>query len=344
MRISIVIPAYNEDTTIKDCILSCINQTREADHIIVVNDGSTDKTGEILDSFWKKITAVHLKQNTWNKSHVQEIALKYVKDEIFIATDADTILDKNFVKEIEESFNQHKKIVSVCGYVISMKDNWLTACRELEYIIWQDLHKTAQSYINSVLILPWCATAYKTKFFKKRITFDHDTIAEDLDFSYKINNYKKNKYIIFNKKAIVYTQDPNTISAYVNQLKRWLGWGWQNLKKHLPNVNKLSFIFEISILYFEWFVFAILIFVLPFINLKFFLSWLIFFFTYTTALWIYWAIKRKRIDLFFYSFFLIITTFINSYIFLTEFYKQIIKNQKTLTWFKPKRRNIKFSK
>lgn len=340
MKISIVIPAYNEEETIKACVESCINQTRMADNIIVANDGSTDTTGEILDSFWDKINVIHIKENTWNKSNVQEIAIKEVNDDIFIATDADTILDKDFVKEIEISFNSQKKIVAVCGYVISMKDNWITACRELEYIIGQDLHKSAQSYMNSILILPWCATAYNTKFFKKNISFDHDTVAEDLDFSYKINNYKKSKYILFNKKAIVHTQDPNTISSYTYQLKRWLWGGWQNLKKHYGNVNKFLFIFEVSILYIEWFTFALILFILPIINLELFLKWLIFYFIYSTLLWIYWAIKRKRIDLFFYSPLLIVFTIINSYIFLTEFYKQIVKNQKTLTWFKPQRRKI----
>lgn len=340
MKISIIIPAYNEEETIASCLRSCINQTRKPNHIIVVNDGSTDKTWEIIDSFWKMVKWVHLTKNTWNKSYAQQIAINHVEDDIFIATDADTILDKHFVEEIEKSFKKSKKIVSVCWYVISMKWNWITWCRELDYIMWQDIHKTAQSYINSILVLPWCATWFKTEFFKKRITFDHDTIAEDLDFSYKINNYKKSRYIIFNNKAIVYTQDPNTLKAYIHQLKRWQWWGWQNLRKHLPDVNKFFFIFEISISYIEWLFFSIIVLLLPLINIKVYLNWLILFFCYTTLLWIYWAIKRKRIDLFFYSFLLIILSYINAYVFVTEFYKQIIKNNKSLVWFKPERRNI----
>ncbi len=340
MKISIIIPAYNEEETIKSCILACLKQTRKPDHIIVVNDWSTDNTWKIIDSFWKQIKWIHLKKNTWNKSHAQEKAISYVTDDVFIATDADTILDKDFVKEIEKSFKQSKKIVSVCGYVISMKWNWITWCRELEYMIWQDVHKRAQSYINSILVLPWCASWFKTKFFKKHIIFEHDTIAEDLDFSYKINNYEKSRYIIFNNKAIVYTQDPNTIWAYTHQLKRWQWWGWQNLKKHFPKVNKLFFIFEISMSYIEWLIFSLIIILLPIINIKLYINWLILFFTFTTLLGIYGAIKRKRIDLFFYSFCLIFLSYINSYVFLTEFYKQIIKNNKSLVWFKPKRRNI----
>lgn len=342
MKITIIIPAYNEEQTIKSCLLSCLNQTRKANHIIVVNDGSTDRTWEIIDSFWKRVKWIHLKKNTWNKSHAQQIAISYVTDDIFIATDADTILDKHFVEEIEKSFKNWKKIVSVCWYVVSMKGNWITACRELEYIIWQDIHKKAQSIINSIMVLPGCATWFKTKFFKKNVTFDHDTIAEDLDFSYKINNHTNSRYILFNNKAIVFTQDPNTLWSYIHQLKRWQWGGWQCLKKHFSDVNKFFFIFELSISYIEWLVFSVIVLIMPFINLRIYLNWLILFFTYSTLLWIYGSIKRRRIDLFFYSFFMIIFSFINSYVFLSEFYKQIIKNNKSLVWFKPERRNINF--
>jgi len=340
MQITVIIPAYNEEETIWSCINSCLNQTRKPNNILVVNDGSKDRTKEIVDSFWWIVRWIHLEKNTWNKSLAQEIAISQVTDDIFIATDADTILDKHFVEEIEKSFISNTDIVSVCWYVISMKWNWITWCRELEYIIGQDVHKLAQSYTNSVLVLPWCATWFKTNFFKKNITFDHDTIAEDLDFSFKINNFEKNRYIYFNRKAIVYTQDPNTISSYTHQLKRWQWWGWQNIKKHIKNVNKFFFIFEISLSYIEWLVFSIMVLILPIINIRMYLRWLILFFTYTTIIGIYWAIRRKRIDLFFYSFFLIILSYINAYVFLTEFYKQIIINQKSLVWFKPERRNI----
>ncbi|MDP2090928.1 MAG: glycosyltransferase family 2 protein [Candidatus Gracilibacteria bacterium] len=342
MKISIIIPAYNEEETIGACLKSCLNQTRKADHIIVVNDGSTDRTGKIIDSFGKKVNGIHLTKNTGNKSHVQQIAINHVTDDVFIATDADTILDKHFVEQIEKSFNNAKHTVAVCGYVISMKGNWVTGCRELEYIVGQDVHKRAQAIINSILVMPGCATGFKTDFFKKHVTFDHDTIAEDLDFSYKINNYKKTRHILFNNKAIVYTQDPDTLGAYIHQLKRWQGGGWQCLKKHFGDVNKFFFIFELSLAYIEGLVFSIMVFVIPFVNLKMYFHGLILFYTYTTILGIYGAIRRKRIDLFFYSFFIIIFSYINSYVFITEFYKQIIKNNKSLIWFKPERRNINF--
>jgi cellulose synthase/poly-beta-1,6-N-acetylglucosamine synthase-like glycosyltransferase len=54
--------------------------------------------------------------------------------------DGDTILDKDFVKYIEPHF-EDKKTVAVAGYVTSIKNNWLTACREIDYTFGQNIHR-----------------------------------------------------------------------------------------------------------------------------------------------------------------------------------------------------------
>lgn len=68
MKISILIPAHNEEKSIKKCLESCLNQTRMPDEIVVVNDGSTDKTAEILAGFGDKIKVVYVPKATGNKS------------------------------------------------------------------------------------------------------------------------------------------------------------------------------------------------------------------------------------------------------------------------------------
>jgi biofilm PGA synthesis N-glycosyltransferase PgaC len=104
MKISILIPAHNEERSIRATVQSCLEQTRPADQILVVNDGSTDKTGEILASFGDKIEVITIPVATGNKSYAQEYGLKFVTGEVFIATDGDTILDPRFVENIEPHF------------------------------------------------------------------------------------------------------------------------------------------------------------------------------------------------------------------------------------------------
>ena len=79
-------------------------------------------------------------------------------------TDADTILDKNFVYLVEENFEKDTtlSVAAVGGYVTSIKHNWITACK------------------------PGCATAIRTSVIKE-LSFNHDTVTEDLDFTFQIH-------------------------------------------------------------------------------------------------------------------------------------------------------------
>ena len=166
MRISILIPCHNEESSIRRCIQSCIDQTRKADEIVVVNDGSTDKSGEIIAEFGDIVTVVTIPKATGNKSYAQERGLEFVTGDVFIATDGDSILGSRFVEYIEEDFRD-EEIMAMCGYVSSLQYNWLTACRALEYLIGQNIHKLAQSYINFILVIPGVAGAFRTEVFKQ---------------------------------------------------------------------------------------------------------------------------------------------------------------------------------
>ena len=336
LTISVLIPSYNEEKSIAACIDSCLNQSRPVDEIIIIDDGSTDTTPEILSSYGAKITNIRLKKNTGNKSIAQEIGLSYVKTDVFIATDADTILDRDFVKFVEEDFNSDSKIVAVAGYIRSLKHNWLTACRELDYVIGQDFHKVAQEYIGSLLVIPGCAGAFKAQVFKEHITFDHDTLTEDLDFTYKFN--KKELKIYFDKRAIVHTQDPATIGVYAKQMRRWYAGGWQNLKKHINILERPASALEISMTYIESFMFAFMLFVVPLISFPVFLKMLALVLAYVVSIGLYASIRRRRIDLLLYSPTYLIVALINSYIFLSEFVRELILNKKNLIWYNPERR------
>ncbi len=335
-KVSIVIPCHNEEKGIRATIESCINQTRKPLQILVVDDGSTDGSAKIIDEYNQYVDVVTISNATGNKSYAQEIGLMYVKGEIFFATDGDTILDSHVIEEVEKSFEKDPSIVAVGGYVKSLKYNWLTACRELDYIVGQNLHKVAQSYIDAIFVIPGCAGAFRTEEFKKHIKFEHDTLTEDLDFTYKLHkNYFRIEY---NKNVITYTQDPAKLSEYINQMRRWYGGGWQNLKKHYSVVGKPNNALQLSLTYIEGLIFSSALFIFPIINIRFFKFFLIPYLVFLVGLGIYGSILRKRLDLLVYSPTYIVLVFVNSWIFLEQFWKEIILQKTNLVWFHPERR------
>jgi len=338
MKITILIPCYNEEKTIKACIESCLFQTRKPDQILVVDDGSTDKSAKVLAGFGKKVTVVKTPKNTGNKSKAQQYGLNYVTGDVFITTDADTILHCNFVRRIEKDF-EDRQVLAVAGYVKSLKHNWLTACREIDYVVTQEIHKKAQSIIDAVYVIPGCSSAFRTKTFKKYITFDHDTLTEDLDFTYKM--HEKDLKILYDSKAIVYTQDPAALGSYTKQMIRWYSGGWQNLMKHRGILFKRSSnALEVSLPYAEGLALSISMVVVPLLNPSLFLSFLMIYFASSFLLSLYASIVTKRYDLVLYFPHYTAIVILNALLVLKTFISEVLMRQKNRTWFKPERRKI----
>jgi biofilm PGA synthesis N-glycosyltransferase PgaC len=251
-------------------------------------------------------------------------------------TDADTILDATFVEEVEKTLENDPQVDAVAGYVKSQKHNVLTALRELDYILGQDLHKNAQDSLGIVYVIPGCAAAFKTEVFRDYISFDHDTITEDLDFTYRLHAFARK--IVFNMNAVVYTQDPDTLHSYIHQMRRWYGGAWQNLRKHRTNmpsfIQKLDtfLTFSEGLLYpfvtVFGFVFA------PHLALHM-LLWL---FLFTLGIGVYGAFTRGRIDLLLCSPLYLPFMSLNAYINFEQFIESCILKKHEVAWFKPPRR------
>lgn len=337
MKISILIPCHNEEKCVRTTVRACLEQTRQADQIVVVDDASTDRSVQILEEFGDAIQLVKLPVNTGNKSFVQQHGLQFLTGDVFVATDADSRLDNRFLERIEKDF-MNPETVAVAGYVRSMKYNWITALREIEYLYGQEIHKTAQSNLGFLFVVPGCAAAFRTRFFKESIRFDHDTITEDLDFSYQIN--KRSLKILFDKQAIVYTQDPSDIRSYVAQMRRWYGGGWQNLAKHFSVVNRSVPAFELSLMYFEGTIFSFIFFALPFVNLRAFGVIMAAYFAIFAVLGAVAAATRKRIDLLLFSPLFFVPMAVNSYVFLEQLFLVIVLGRKNFVWVSPSRKRI----
>lgn len=336
LRITILIPCHNEEKSIRMCLMSCIHQTRPADEIIIVNDGSTDQTAAILRKFRKKVKIIQLAKASGNKSFAQEIGLKAVTGDIFISTDADTRLDRHFVEEVEKSF-QDPQVAAMGGYVRSLPYNWLTACRAYDYVIGQNIHKLAQSKLDFILVIPGAAGAFRTEIFRQIIGFDHDTLTEDLDFTYKLHRHGLK--IAYNRQAIVYTQDPANLHSYINQMRRWYAGGWQNLLKHLKHDLLLDprRSLELSLMYVEGVIFSLVLLLIPLFNFILAMKLLLVLLILIILQAIYSAIVEKRADLLLVPLFYWLLMFIHSEVFLEQFIKEILLKRQNLTWFQPER-------
>src|SRR5688500_5523951 len=97
MKVSVIIPVYNEEKYVSDCLDSLLEQTQTLE-IIVIDDGSTDKTPEILDRYIKKIKI--LKQNHLGPAVARNLGAKQSSGDILVFADADMEFENDFVKQL----------------------------------------------------------------------------------------------------------------------------------------------------------------------------------------------------------------------------------------------------
>ena len=118
MKVSIVIPAYNAQKTIKKAINSVLKQNfpKKDFEIIVVNDGSTDKTSEILKSYDKQIKIIN--QKNQGAVRAANKGFKKAKGKYVIKLDADDYSKPNILKEMTRILDNNPEIDFVyCDYL-----------------------------------------------------------------------------------------------------------------------------------------------------------------------------------------------------------------------------------
>lgn len=100
VKVSVVIPVYNVENYLEECLESIINQTLKDIEIICINDGSTDNSLSILNEYAKKDNRIHvISQENQGQAVARNNGMKYINGEYFCFMDADDLLDLNTLEE-----------------------------------------------------------------------------------------------------------------------------------------------------------------------------------------------------------------------------------------------------
>lgn len=193
MRIAVIIPAYNEESSIARCLESLKKQTYTDYEIIVINAESTDKTAEISAKYANNVITA----KTGSPGPARNLGAKNTQAEVVAFTDADTIVTENWLERIAKNFEDPK--VAGAGGVLRPLD-----ARTLDKIMfkinsdwWYRLSAIFGFY---QLGTPNCA--YRRTTFLKAGGFDESlSMLEDTELSLRMRKYGK---IVIDKDMIVY--------------------------------------------------------------------------------------------------------------------------------------------
>ncbi|MBI2628922.1 glycosyltransferase family 2 protein [Candidatus Pacearchaeota archaeon] len=221
-KVSILIPAYNEEEGIARTIESALSldYPRDKLEIIVVDDGSHDDTYKIAKTFISSknsIVKVFTKKNN-GKASALNFGIEKSKGEIIVSMDADSFVNPDALKKMVYFF-KNKEVMSVSPSMgVYKPKNILERIQHIEYYMGVFLRKSFAT-VNAIHITPGAFSAYRKEFFLKHGGYDEKNITEDLEVALRIQRYG---YIIENApKAVAYTIVPKTFRPLMIQRRRW---------------------------------------------------------------------------------------------------------------------------
>jgi cellulose synthase/poly-beta-1,6-N-acetylglucosamine synthase-like glycosyltransferase len=236
-RVTIIVPAYNEEMVIVQSLLSLKQQTYPNLEILVVDDGSTDRTylkaKQLEFERGQRRLVVYRKKNG-GKAKAINYGIEKATGELIVVVDADSRLNREAV-ELMVPYFEDPKIAAVAGsvYVVNQV-NLLTKLQALEYIEGLNMVRAGQSFFKAVNIVPGPLGMFRKSALYDVGLYTDDTFAEDCDLTLRL--LMKGYKVDYEFDAIAYTEAPEDLMSFIKQRYRWTRGILQAVMKHLKHL------------------------------------------------------------------------------------------------------------
>jgi len=230
-RVTVLIPAYNEEAVIVRTVTSVLGSNWPQLDVLVVDDGSKDRTyEELVGAFGNEPRVKIIQQANSGKSVALNRGLSEITTDFVVMVDADTQVHPDAVRSLVRHFTE-PRVAAVAGNAkVGNRHNLLTRWQALEYITNQNLDRRAFDVLNCITVVPGAIGAWRTSVVRECGGFSRDTVAEDADLTLAI--LRRGYRIAYDEDAIAWTEAPETWSALVRQRFRWTFGTLQTVWKH----------------------------------------------------------------------------------------------------------------
>ena len=221
--VAVLVPAYNEEKVINRTIRSVLDSTYPNLHVIVIDDGSKDRTCEVARAEFADEIArgrvTVLRQENGGKAKALNYGLQFVTEEIFVGIDADTLIANDAIAYLVPHF-QDARVGAMAGNAkVGNRVNLWTRWQALEYITSQNFDRRALNTFSAVCVVPGAIGAWRTEAVRHAGGYKLDTVAEDADLTMALlqDGYK----VEYEDRSLAYTEAPSTANALMRQRFRW---------------------------------------------------------------------------------------------------------------------------
>lgn len=272
--VSLIVPCYNEEKTIRYTMERLDNINYPDYEIIAVNDGSSDNTSEILRELsekYERLRVIDLKKNE-GKANALYLGLLASKSEFLVCIDADAYLEPDAINYMIPHFitpNNGERVGAVTGNPrVRNRSSLIAKIQLCEYASIVSLIKRTQRILGKVMTVSGVVVAYRKRALLDAGLWDKDVIAEDIGVTWKLE--KRYWDIRYEPRAICWMLVPETIKGIWNQRVRWAQGGLEVMFRHYDifkdwRNRRLFFVFLeqfSSVLWaVSWFVLTVLAFI-----------------------------------------------------------------------------------
>jgi len=234
--VSILMPAHNESTILYNVVKEMSQLNYPNYELILINDGSSDDTGEVLRKIagmYDIVRVIDLRKNC-GKANALYLGAIAAKGEILVGVDADSYLDKNALRYLVSHFinpNNGERVGAVTGNPrVRNRGTLLGKIQLCEYASIISLIKRTQRILGKVMTVSGVCVAYRKKALLDCGFWDRDMMTEDIAVTWKLE--KKFWDIRYEPRALCWMLVPETVKGLWRQRKRWAEGGLEVIFRH----------------------------------------------------------------------------------------------------------------
>lgn len=205
--ISIIIPVYNVQEYLKECLDSVVNQTIQSKEIIIINDGSTDKSLEIIEDYKNKYSFINvINQENKGISATRNIGVSVATGEYIAFVDSDDFIEKDMFEQMYNVAKKENSDVVICNYKIYNEQAETVEMKEADSTENIDnIEGLRRFLLNDIKAYLWNKIYKRELFNKYNIQFPDFILCEDTPVVFSLFA-KSNKITLLDSSLYYYRQ------------------------------------------------------------------------------------------------------------------------------------------
>jgi poly-beta-1,6 N-acetyl-D-glucosamine synthase len=230
--VSVLVPAHDEEAVIAGTIRSIAASEHTAIEVIVVDDGSRDRTRAVAEGIAAedpRVRVLALSPNA-GKAHALDCGLRAARGDVVVTVDADTVLAPDAIGRLAAWFADPAVDAVAANVKVGNRASLIGVWQSIEYVGGLNIDRRAQATLGCITTVPGAAGAFRRSALDAIGGFPADTLTEDTDVTIAL--LTAGRTVRYDDRAIAWTEAPSTLGGLFRQRTRWHRGNLQCAWKH----------------------------------------------------------------------------------------------------------------